>query len=128
MTYLYLSSKDSVNIHPRNTAEDFTIELPISLQLDELWECALLSINRKNVDVYCDWCRPSIIHGGRLPVLSRVKNRIDHPQYVPVNAGQKLRIQLYIRDIQTGSSPVSHETSWCTLHLRRQDAAHEIST
>ena len=77
---------------------------PTRLLLDGEWELAFwrstikMSINRKNVYVFCDWCIQIIMHGHLLPVLRKVDAEIQHILYISIHRGAKNRIILYIMD------------------------------
>ncbi len=117
--YIYLSSTDSP-VHSQNTQVDFIVELPLALQLDGNWECALMDINRHNVLVYCDWCQESVIHGALFPVLRKVNNKdIVRPRYVPIYMGDRRRFRIYIKDLANKTPSFGNQPTMCTLHLRR---------
>ena len=116
---MYLSSADSLNVHPANSNTDFIVDLPLNLQLCGQWELALLELNRKNVYVYCDWCRESVIIGSLLPVLRKVNNEIQHILYIAMHPGTKNRIRLYIRDHSHKTPSFDTRPSTCTLLLRK---------
>ena len=119
VTYLYLSSSDSKDVHPNNTPVDFIVDLPQPLQLDRYWEIALLDINRNNVIVYCDWCKESTINGSLLPVLRKMKKIITSPHYVPVHPGYKARVHIYIKDHFQNNLSFIDQPLMCTLQLKR---------
>ena len=109
--YLYLSS-DQSPIHPSNTPNDFTVELPRGLNLDGRWEYALVDVNRRHVDIYCDWCEEVIVGETWLPMLRRVEYSIKFPLYVSVRRGSRSRIRIYLN----GGEPP--KLTRVTLHLR----------
>ena len=63
--YLYLSHDEG--IHPQDSANDFTIELPSELQLKGNWYCGLTEINFrskeliKNIYLCADICQDSFV-------------------------------------------------------------------
>ena len=129
--HLFLSSEDSKNIFPGNHSTDFTVELPETLLLSGVWECALLEIFfTKKLDegvvVLCDLCENSYISNTRLPVLRVLQGGLNktNSAFVNINSisiphNEVRRLRVYIRTY-TGAQPsfVSGEVR-CTLQIKR---------
>ena len=110
--YLFLSSGDSP-IHPGNTANDFTVELPHLLDLKGDWECALIDTHRRHCIIYCDLCEYSIIGEEERPILRRVGISIPFPLYVCMREGCYKRIRIYL------DTTADTKRTDVVLHLRR---------
>lgn len=75
--YLFLDGKDSSNVHPSNTPDDFIVTLPKQDTLDGYWECALLEMNIRlskenavsRVYLCCDIVEESYARNNMLPIL-----------------------------------------------------------
>ena len=124
---LYLSSQDSLDIHPDNKPTDFIVELPRTLYLEGPWEAALLDIKHdewlNNIFVFCDWCDTSVVRGQDLQVL-RMVPRFGFESlyyYIPLikqHHFQRIHITIKGHDLQDVSSFATEPTT-CTLRLRK---------
>lgn len=125
--YLFLSSQDSKEQYPANTATDFTIELPKVYNLEGRWECALVEIdpgvNANTLYVCTDLCQESYVENTMAPILRRLSNikkgkkqfEYSVPFYVEVKKTQVDRIRIFIR----GGIDTNNTITRCVLHLRR---------
>lgn len=127
--YVYLSSQDSTNNFPDNSAFDFTLLLPerIFLEGDKWWcgliQCHLTSAPKQDVFICTDICAESVTGSSRLPVLRRIRTKVfeaSHVTYVPVKVRELSSIRVYIRDKRGNSLPFSAQTSSCVLHFQRK--------
>lgn len=136
--YLHLTSKDSLDFHPDNTAADFVVELPDFVDLSGKWECALLEFKCDPllsesgwVLVFSDLCTQSYVKDAKLPLLRKVDLakagvhgyagvEFNLPHYLQLASREIRRLRIYLTDedcsnlsLSANSSPTS-----CTLHLR----------
>ena len=124
MKYLYLSSKNSLNIYPTNTSYDFTVELPNTIF--GVYECALADITysdtvQQDMYVYSDICEENVIDDKYLPILRVVSAPGEISNYYFVNASREAiqRVRVFIRDANFKVPSVSLGTVRVTLLLRR---------
>ena len=129
--YLYLSHDEG--IHPQDSANDFTIELPSELQLKGNWYCGLTEINfkskelNKNIYLCADICQDSFVKNRQMPVLrciSLKKRQINEiynsVYYVKVTRESLRNLRIYIRDEEMKPTSFESATLTCTLHLATQ--------
>ncbi len=132
--HLFLSSLDSHQLHPGNTPGDFTVELPQSMELKGMWECALVDFQLIGASVaydpFClctDICEESCVGDTQLPILRRLTLKgqkkdslvqFINLNYVRVNKDQINRIRIYIKSTKHHNFAVSSGELSCTLHLR----------
>jgi hypothetical protein len=132
--HLFLSSLDSEALHPGNTPSDFTVELPQSIQLAGVWECALLDFQLSGAtspsDPFClcsDICEESYVGDNQLPIFRRISLKgkkkdlfmqFNPLQYVTVKRDQFKRIRVFITSPRHTTVTVPSGELTCTLHLR----------
>lgn len=98
MMYLYISSKDSIDLYPQNTPANFIVQLPQHLQLDEgTWTCGVLqcvlpSTPRSATYITCDFVESSFLGGHAQPVLAMTT--VKTKEYVNVTRVPIKRTQL----------------------------------
>lgn len=129
--YLFVSSDNSLNYHPSNSASDFTVELSQDIKLEGDWKIALLdfscdSAGRDYLRVCCDICFPSWLDDQYMPVLrsfpisegftSRV---FAFPYYIPIHCHSLKRIRVYIIGDNTSEAALRSTPLKCTLHLKK---------
>jgi len=106
--YAYVSSTDSLNLHPQNTPSNFIVQLPQYIRLDKgEWTCGVVQCIlpkriSKPVYITTDFVESSVFHGTLKPVLcmTTVKTKeFIHVKHVPVKRNQisTLRIKLVNR-------------------------------
>ena len=106
--YVYVSSTDSLTLHPENTPSNFIVQLPQYIRFDEgEWTCGVVQCMlpkrvSKNVYITSDFVESSVLHGRLQPVLcmTTVKTKeFIQVKYVPVKRNQisTLRIKLVNR-------------------------------
>ena len=129
--YLYLSSKNSLDVHPENSAFDFINELPTVLELEGRWDVALIELStdfkpQGDIAILCDLCEPSLIKESWQPLLRKVPvkgKRFNRtyvlPYYTDVSHFTLKRVRVYIRDVNLNHFAVNEGSFECTLHLRR---------
>ncbi|CAH1774166.1 unnamed protein product [Owenia fusiformis] len=131
--YFYLSSTDSTNIYPNNTASEFTVKLPRYFYLKGKWKIGLVDIQLPPLDsndallyldVFCDLCIESVVDGNVQPILRRIPKdyswlSFNQVLYKDVGNWEFDRIHVYIRG--NGNTLVSFKDKplTCTLHLKQ---------
>jgi hypothetical protein len=132
--HLFLSSLDSKAIHRANTAIDFTVELPQTVDLNGEWECALVDFQLVGsilpFDPFClcsDICEQSCVGDERLPILRRLSAKgreqdsayqFEQPQYILLKLNRINRIRIYITSTNHPKIADTSGVLTCTLHLR----------
>lgn len=123
--YIYLSSQDSLDIHPNNKWYDFTVKLSSIIDLHGRWSCALMDIDYENVNhelyVYTDICHYSYVLDGQFPLLRRVYSPVEfiNPYFINIIHSQIGSIRIYIRDRKGEIPNISITRLTCTLQFRR---------
>ncbi|CAH1776704.1 unnamed protein product, partial [Owenia fusiformis] len=86
--YVYLNSKDSMDLYPSNNNTSFTVKLPRYVSLArEHWQVGLVEIKHPTIyktvvmNVLCDLCEGSIAGGEYLPLLRQVHAHQDQVFY-----------------------------------------------
>ena len=125
--YMYISSTDSVNTFPTNTASDFSVLLPDRIRFNpiESWNCGLVELiipNELNEPAFLcsNFCQPSIVGERRLPVLRRIIDlHVDpsHVNYVPIRCSELAVLQMYLTDSTGQKLSLTTGTTYCTLHF-----------
>ena len=138
---MYLSSDSCREIYPYNTANDFRVKLPQTLQLHsaEKWTIAILDIDLPRLEdeykphyitLESSVCTPSVYTNGLRPVLQRlyfsqIKKGspiiFSNPRYVPLNTSTIDVLDMYITDSSGRKASLKQGAVECTLHLVRQD-------
>ena len=109
--YLYLSSKDSINYFPHNSASEFRVNLPKCLNLDESWSVALTEIictgsatYLSELNVYSNIIKHRIVGCKELQLLARIDaisdkrlvRQIDNPIYLPVSLEDLTQVKIQL--------------------------------
>jgi len=140
--YIYVTSKDSLDIYPTNNVSNFTVVLPKRLHLFGDWQCSLTAITLPKIDAKN---KPDLIHvtcsvvgavsiyaSGSRQVLRTIylnRNKRNYqnawtftiPFYLPVNQSRDIaEISFEIRNENLEIIPFVSDTLCCTLHLRHQ--------
>ena len=82
--FLYITSKDSESLYPRNTASDFIVQLPKHLHLEQgSWTCGVVQCNlpaKPSVAIFItsDFVESSILGGKFQPVLAMTTFKTKH--------------------------------------------------
>jgi hypothetical protein len=132
--YLFLSSSDSLNIYPRNTACDFIVELPHIINLAGKWDVALSELyyttsgrlDDEYLLVYCDLCDDSYVYNSFAPILRRLPARripvleLSNFYFMPVKTNYIKQIRIHIRDEHGNIPSFIKQPLTCTLILRQQ--------
>ena len=136
--YLYLQSTSPLRENYYNNSFEFTADLPSIVNLDKIWECALLELHCKlrsphkygdYIDVLCDAIESMPTDYGCQPIFSRImiKNQdlrihkeLSDPRYVKVKlfSIKSLRFQLAERASTTKLD--NKATVFIVLHFRRK--------
>lgn len=102
MIYLNLASTDSLLYHPQNSAYDFTVELPQTIEGQ--FKCALLEFRCTTIGeqlyVYSNICEPQYVHDAIRPLLRIVSEsgEVTLPHYKTVTRQEIQRIHIYVRN------------------------------
>jgi len=135
--YLYLHSRDSLQLHKNNNPSECWIQLPKLYSLEGRWECGLIDISLdcdfvpKSSRLYLcgDFVEESYVRETSLPVLRHIEvtsrykkvkyEAYTHPIYVPVKTVQLRTLRLRIVD--ENLKPVVFNTNdlHCVLHLKQ---------
>ena len=135
--YLYLHSRDSLALHPRNSPSECWIQLPKLYTLEGHWSCALIDValqcdfTPRSTQLYlcCDFVQESYVKETSLPVLRNIEVNVrykklkteiyHHPAYVPVKVSQLQTVRLYL--VNEHLKPVSFNDNdlHCVLHLKQ---------
>ena len=72
--YVFLSSSDSINVHPKNNRSFFKVELLERIDIKDNWWVAIRDIHlshdiNENVYIYSDICNESFIDNSFPPIL-----------------------------------------------------------
>lgn len=135
--YLYLHSRDSLTLYPKNSPSECWIQLPKPYILDGQWECALVDISLdcsfspRSLRLYlcCDFVEESCVKDRLVPVLRNIEvnarfNKIKtelFPElvYIPVNEKQLHTIRLYLLDADLKPVVFTENDLHCVLHLKQ---------
>ena len=124
--YIYLSSRDSMNIFPKNTASDFSLVLPDRLQLKrEEWSCGLIDLvlpHAPDEPVYLcsNICQETIVGSRQRPVLRRIIDIYSEPShviYVPLKTIELSVLRLYLEGHASGPVSLADGAAYATLHF-----------
>ena len=123
--FFILSSKDSLDMHPKNFAWDFTVDLKKIIPLSGNWECALVDLkytgNYGDLYVFSDICEPNYVSERYLPILrvtDQGSNSFSYPYYMKISRDHIDRIRIYIRGGDGKIPSKNPDHLRCTLHLR----------
>lgn len=119
MTYLFLSSDDSLTYHPDNNSYDFTVELSRELKGAKrlaLCELVFTPIN-EDLYVFCDVCDDSYALDRSLPLLRIVNasGEVSNLYFQDVTRSHVHRIRIYIRTKRLEIPSADIGTVRCTL-------------
>ena len=130
--YLFLNSKDSLNLYTDNSASNFRVRLPQDLDLSGEWEVALLDFDFPKpsrgtgcMRVCVDFCQESVAGGRTLPVLRSLsevvhRGRIERPIYIRVTTQRLSELRVYVLGAkQSFVNYPAGSVSNITLHLRQ---------
>lgn len=136
--YLYISSRDCVNIRKNNSPSDCWIQFPRAYTLEGEWVCALKEISLtcnfkpKSTRLYlcCDILEESYVGETSLPVLKNVEiqNKYQkllsvefaNPSYVTVNVTSLNTLRLYLLDERLQIVKFDSNDLHCVLHLKKK--------
>ena len=109
MQHLYISSSDSKNLFPENTAANFTVELPsflIGIKSMALLEFHCHGFSQPLI-VFCDVVKSSYIANSMLPVLRIVNNvgEVGNVQPVQTTRSDVIRLTFKILDLSLSPLP-----------------------
>ena len=124
--YLFLSSRDSKNLHPTNRASDFTVQLPRIISLEGQWECGLTEVDvngalKEPLYLCTNVCGESYVRDTSLPllrVIAQKKKVYENPFYMRLTGNSLHHIRIYLKKGDLTEASVSGGTK-CTLHFRR---------
>lgn len=126
--HMYLSSEDSRQTFPLNSAVNFSCLLPERLQLTNRgWWCALLELRLpaavdEPLYLCSNICNDSV---AKLPILARIGAQLTQPNhvvYVPVKIKELSVVQLYLYDRFEKLDSLSSGTSYCTIRICNHEA------
>ena len=123
--YLSASSTDSLNYHPSNGPNRFTIELPEIITLKSGWSLAITDIYLQDskshpLYIYCDICEQSIHKGELKPILKVIYPdcvQFGNLHYVTVKNTSINRIEVYIKGGESGLEDILVKPVFMILHL-----------
>lgn len=125
--YIYLSSRDSKQTFPTNSAGDFSVLLPERLQFNPLdsWSCGLVELSipdelTDSVFLCSNFSKNSIVGEQRLPVLRRIVGGYSDPShvtYVPIRSTELSIVHLYLTRYDGVKVSLSSGETYCTLHF-----------
>ena len=136
-TYLYLSSRDSIDLFEENDPSECFIQLPRPFSLDGHWTCALIDVtldcnfkpSSSRLYLCCDFLRESYVRNTSLPVLRNIEVNTRYkklktesysaPLYVPVKTTQLRTLKLRLLDQNLDPVTFSSNDFHCVLHLKR---------
>ena len=135
--YMYLHSRDSLALYPKNSPGECWIQLPKRYTLEGQWSCALIDVSldcdftpRSNrLYLCCDIVEDSYVRGTSLPVLRNIEVNVrykklktelfPHPLYIPVKRTQLHLVKLYLLDNQLNPVNFKENDLHCVLHLKQ---------
>ena len=134
--YLFISSKDSLDVRKNNNTSDFWIQLPKTYSLEGQWLCAL-----KQVSFTCDFkpktqrlylcsdiAEESFVRNTLVPVVSNkelynkskkyLTENFEDETYLSVNVTHLTSVRVYVRD--SDLKPVQFDLNdlHCVLHFK----------
>jgi hypothetical protein len=138
--YLFLSSTDSMDVHPSNNFSDFTVELHSPLDLNEelhhdsKWSVALTDISVKwnksldgTVIVLCDLVECNYIKGEQIPLLRTLPGAaldgisLHLPYYMQLKNLVFSSLRIYLVDENLEKLKFEQDNNiklTCTLHFQ----------
>ena len=138
--YLFLSSTDSVNVHPSNNFSDFTVELHTPINLNNVlypnskWTVALTDISVRGdkslagtVIILCDLVECNYIKGETIPILRSLPGRaldgvsLHLPYYMQLKNTSFNSIRIYLVDENLDKLHIEEDNNiklTCTLDFQ----------
>ena len=124
--FMHIKWNDSIDLHPSNKPNEFIVDLPKTLQLEDDWETALTDIkiksaNKSSFYLFTDFCEESCLKGTLYPVLHRVDQKETQycfPYFVKVNKTELRSIKFTILDPNLKAYDLTDFQ--CTLYLRKR--------
>ena len=119
MTYVFLSSTDSLEYHPDNTSFDFTVEL--SHEIKGSHKVALCEIDfeptGEDLYIFCDVCDDSHVLDRSLPLLRITDSpgEFSNLYFHNITRSFVQRIRIYIRNQNLSTPSTSIGPVRCTL-------------
>ena len=135
--YLYLDSRDSLALYPKNSPSEYRIQLPKPYVLEGHWSCGLIDVTLdcdftpRSTRLYlcCDFVDESYVKNTLIPVLrnievntryKKLKTEVySHPLYIPVTATHLQTLKLYLLDDQLKPVIFKDNDFHCVLHLKQ---------
>ena len=135
--YLYLHSRDSLELYPKNSPTECWIQLPKRYTLEGQWSCALIDLSldcdfsprRNRLYLCCDFVEDSYVRGTSLPVLRNIEvnvrykklktEQFSHPLFIPVKVPHLHTLKLYLLDSQLHPVNFKENDLHCVLHLKQ---------
>ena len=136
--YMYLSSRDCLDLYQLNTPSECWIQLPKLCTLEGRWECGLIDITldcdftpRSSRLYLCtDFVEDSYVRGSSFPILKNIEiagrykkvkfDSFPHPTYVPVKTTQFNTLKLRLVDENLKPVVFKSNDLHCVLHFRQQ--------
>ena len=133
--YLYLSSRDSIDVRENNNPSDFWI--PKTYALEGQWVCALkqisLTCNLKpqapRLYLCCHIVEESYVRNTTLPILRNIEIANRYKQFkcetfdegisLPVNVTNLSTVRLYLLDTDLHPVQFESEDLHCLLHFKQ---------
>ena len=142
--YLYLSSRDSLDVRKNNNPSDFWIQFPKTYALKGQRMCALKQISltcnfkpqAQRLYLCCDIVEESYVRNTTLPILGNIEipNRykkfkcetFEEGIYLPVNVTNLSNVRLYLLDADLHPVQFESEDLHCILHFKQNWANRSI--
>ena len=136
-TYLYLCSKDSIDLFEENDPSECWIQLPRPVTLDGHWTCALIDValdcdfkpRSSRLYLCCDFLKESYVRNTSLPVLRNIEVNTRYkklktesypvPLYVPVKTTHLHTLKLRLLDENLDPVTFNSNDFHCVLHLKQ---------
>ena len=135
--YVYLNSKDSLDVRKNNNPADFFIQFPKSYQLDGIWTCAVTDVTllcdfiprSKRLYLCCDLVEDSYVRNTSLPILVNIEiesryKKLQHinyssPTYIPVSSNYFNSVHLFLKDEDLTPVTFKGDDIHCVLHFKK---------
>ena len=125
--YVYISSRDSTETFPANSASDFSVLLPERLYFKPLdsWRCGIVELVIPSAPsdplfLCSNFSQSSIVGEQRLSALRSIVDEHSVPShmiYVPIRCSELDVIRLFITGHDGQKVSLGSGTTYCTLHF-----------
>lgn len=132
--HMLFSSNDYDLIYELNTNTYFSVDLPISLTLDDSWEVGLSEVwfrsseGKAEINICADFCVESLVNNEFTPLLRRIQVRggynhyiYSSPNYYAVTRQNIKTVSFYIRSVKSKSKSFIRGVVTLQLHFRKRN-------